>query len=187
MKYWVILLLLMPVVLAGQIQHIDLVNNDYAFVTLNERDIVDFEYNNSIHRIMIRELVPEKNSAKITFFMEGIENPLYVTISDKIKLQIDYEKDGFNDMNVWYAGINEEGNITLKLERIHEEKQTTNKEENFLDSLKSFIAFGDISFFKNDKILYGSIISVLVIVILLSNKRLVRRKFRRMKRRLRRY
>lgn len=181
MKYLLILLLLIPCVYAGQIIHADLVNNDFAFVTLAERDMVDFVYNNSVHRLMIRELDLNKKAVKLTFFMANMENPLYTTISDKLKLQIDFEKDGFNDMNVWFVGM-EEGNVTLKLEKIHEEKQKDDKttKQSILDRIKQI----NFKRLYSEKFGIGLIISILILVILLSNRRWIRRKFRRVKRRL---
>lgn len=184
MKYWLILLLI-PLVFAGEIHHADLVNNDFAFVTLAERDIVDFEYNNSIHRLMIRELLPEEKSVELTFFMAGVENPLYVTISDKLKLQVDFEKDGKVDMNVWYANIDKEGNVTLKIEKVkHKEEPILIKEG------KSFLNYFNIEKLKkyySDRVGLGLIISILAIIILFSNRRWIRRKFRRVKRRFKGY
>lgn len=93
-------------------------------VILEERDAVRLNWDDKEHKVMVRQIYPDKKKVDLTAFITGSEVPFYVTINPKTSLQLDFDQNLEYDLKVSLFNLfEEEGKkiVSLKLEKLEKE------------------------------------------------------------------
>ncbi|MDD5331694.1 MAG: hypothetical protein PHE43_02650 [Candidatus Nanoarchaeia archaeon] len=198
-----IVLVLMNLVYAGEIKTVNLTENKEQIVVLSARDAVKFglefrDYEKpfineegkeqiNFARLKHSEVIKiddvNSNGVDLAIFIEGAETPQYVTLEKGKEINLDIERDFIDDMTIKIVSIlndqvslqlvmlPEDGNPDLRI--IAKEKNWYPKEEK--------PATDNYNWYTDWKIIVGV---VLIILILLFNRRRIKRMFRRLRRRI---
>ena len=202
MKKIVLLLLFMVfslnLALAGDKLDIDLINKNFERITIAEKDAVVFDFfvrdynkkdiikgNPSVKYeavaeeqvVMLRELVPERNFARLTIFIEGAEVPQYVDLPLERILNLDFDRDEVDDVFIQIERM-DDFSATLLFARNDDEGSP---DLSFYQNLYANEVKDGSSYFTLTNFIY--LILIIFLLILISNTRYVRRKYMRLKRR----
>lgn len=140
---FILIILNINLVLAGQIYDLDFSKDNIITKTLNERDVarftvpyreydlnkydkgvIDYKLINKEHKVMVRELVNNKDIVRITVFIQDAETPQYLDLGFKNSIRLDFDRDNLEDMAIKLNKINGK-EVTLTLEKIQEDKKTS--------------------------------------------------------------
>lgn len=179
MKYYIFFiffLLSAILVSAGNIQRLDFSDKDSMPVTLSEKDAVRFNFKDKEHKIMVGEIVEEKNMVKLTVFIEGAEVPSYTTLSPKYNLlRLDFERDDVMDMDVKLMKV-ENNKVTLLFKKVNELGSSAKI------SGSTSVLSNKFSIVK-DKWAYALIILIILVALIL-NSRFVLKTYRKVRKKL---
>ncbi len=118
---FIVFLILIQIVIAGDMYKIDIEKNDQTFFTLKERDLMRFDWKDKEHKIMVRQINEDKKSVDLTIYVDGAPTPQYVSVSPTRFVKVDFDLDRIDDLQVRLDSI-EGSNVTLGLTKIKEEK-----------------------------------------------------------------
>ncbi len=202
--FLIFLIVFSSIVLAGTKHYIDL-SDGREIITLSERDAIEFKYfiriydeegdfklKETTQRIFVDTVNTNKGSVELSNFIEGAETPFYVRINKATKMVLDFDKDDIKDLEVSLVNIsNKEITLSLKElkkiedieigiiedipiteEVIEEEKQEVEEKVSKTKESPYFVSL----LAENWEI---TAIILLIILILVWNKRRIRRAIRR--------
>jgi hypothetical protein len=112
-----------------------------GYVTLKERDILEFPWEGQTHRVMVREIGTSNKSVQLTIFIEGAETPFYAVISKESYSKLDFDRDDNPDLLIGLTGVNEK-DVTLYLIPGEEEKAKNNTTLNGIAIIVAIILVG---------------------------------------------
>ena len=99
-------LLLVNIVSAGETFKLDFTENPAYVVGLGSGDRVEFKLKDSLHTVLIKKITKESVDLAIFTNLEdansGLKVPLYTRINAKKFVKLDIEKDGDTDLNIIY-------------------------------------------------------------------------------------
>src|SRR3989338_1757274 len=107
---FIILLLTINLVSAGETFRLDFTTSPAYTVGLNEGDRVEFKLKDSLHTIILKETA--QGNADIAIFTNISDNnldlkvPIYTKINSQKFVRVDVEKDGETDLNIIYQNSN---------------------------------------------------------------------------------
>ena len=87
-----------------------------------EKDTVRIFYLGKETEVMLRSVDAQKNSLKLTLFIEGAETPQYVTLKQGINIMFDVDKDRIKDLIIRPIYISKENSV-ISIEKISIENQ----------------------------------------------------------------
>src|SRR3989344_5115687 len=115
-------LVLSSVVQAASLYKEDFSNINQQTFTLKEKDTVRIFYLGKETEVMLRSVDAQKNSLKLTLFIEGAETPQYVTLKQGINIMFDVDKDRIKDLIIRPIYISKENSV-ISIEKISIENQ----------------------------------------------------------------
>ena len=186
--------------LGAVIYHIDFSNDPKQIIKIMNRDMVEFrfplrEYNNESEflfvekdeRVMVNNINNDKGLVDLTVFIEGAETPFYASIDKERVLNVDFERDGVDDLRVGLYGIQGD-NVTLIFEKILEKDKPKdgklpgeNVENKNVDGNKKEV-FSFVSLLLMYK--YFIFVGILIILVLVIFRKNVVKGYRKIKRRV---
>lgn len=177
-----LVLLIVPFVSSADVKILDFNEVNETFIILEEKDAVRFDMYGD-HKIMVREI--REDSVALTVFIDGAETPNYIVLDDTHSVKIDFQRDDVDDMLIELNFI-KENTTSIRLERLSfGEYELLVKEDssmgwkNYYNGAKSYA----IKVYNKAKQNYLVVLVVvfLLLVLLWLNRRLIRRKYRRIK------
>lgn len=194
MKFMLLFLVLLAIpicVKAGDVQVVDFNYTNDTIVILGEKDMVRFDLYGD-QKVMVRDIGNDGNSVALTVFVEGAELPNYISLDQEHSIKVDFQRDNIDDLMIELVSVNENNNSTmLKLQRLSFGDYARNEPEEVNDNkVKSFFGkwynTGKDYFWKaynktKQNYLVAGIIVILVLLLVLLNRRWIRRKYRRLK------
>lgn len=163
----------------GEIKTIDFSNSSILLVEIGEKDGVRFDWENKNHKLLIRDISKEKQRAELTTFIEGAPTPYYSSLHPNTALELDFDRDDTKDLKITIEKIMSEKKAVFAFEKISKPKEAKNPTTKPA-SLLGTISFERFRKYYTNPILVGGV--AILIIILISSSRFIRRKYRRMKR-----
>lgn len=118
-----------------------------GYITIKEREMVEFPWKDKIERMMVREISKDNQSVALTFFIEGADAPIYTFLGFKKYLTMDFNRDKEPDLGVQLQKIqNKEITFFLKPLIANTEKVVKEEDKNIQFSTKG-IAIAVATFF----------------------------------------
>ena len=106
-----IILLSASLVQAANLYKEDFSRGNTQSFNLKEKDTIRVNITGKETEIMLRSVFPEKNSAKLTIFIQDAETPQYTTIQASSKVFIDIDKNREKDLLIQAIYISQENTI----------------------------------------------------------------------------
>jgi len=171
--------------IAGNIITLDFVNKTDYNIAFQKGEGIRFDFKNLDNKITVRGIRSEKEQVDITIFVEGAEVPFYQTVSSKVKVDLDFDRDDVKDMEIRLFGFRENNTGVLSFNRMSSfEGKVIKDSEGFSFDFGSFKSLEGVKDFVKTYLLYV-ILGVLVLLLLVVERRTLLRGYRRIKRGMR--
>ncbi len=127
---------------------------------IEERNALKLVYNGTESIIHVKELDEVSNSAQLLIFVGKSEAPYYLTLSKKLTIKLDVEKDNKDDLAIIFDSI-KDNKLNIIIEKIKDKiEDTTNETAKINDVLKEVLKDET----KNADLKLGIIISLIIII-----------------------
>jgi len=167
-------------ILSGDIKTLDFTNQTNYQWSFQEGNAIRFDFKGMDNKIVVRKIDPLEKRIDITVFVEGAEVPFYQAVSSKFKIDLDFDRDDVNDMEVRLYGFQKNNTGVLLVNGL----SSFEKEEETVTSTFAFCNLWDFeklkSYFKT-YLLYV-ILGALVLLLLIVERRTILKSYRRIKR-----
>ncbi|MBI4159109.1 hypothetical protein HY500_02520 [Candidatus Woesearchaeota archaeon] len=94
----ILISLISPVVLAGEIHRLDLNKNPVEVREIREGDLVEISIGNKTQKIILKKVLFPKNIINLALFIEGSDTPSYISMSYNQQMRLDFYNDKVDDM-----------------------------------------------------------------------------------------
>ncbi len=180
-----IVFVLISIASAGVIYDVDFAEGPTHIITLNERDVVRFnfsvrEYENRTfstleekrkseynledieQKLMIREVNKKNGWVSLTLFIYGAETPQYFTLAKGNMIKVDFERDNIDDLIIGLDKIEGKGvGLILQKISIESKDKISSKEKGFFEKIKV-----------NLSTIYYVVGGLIILILILKQKRI---------------
>ena len=165
---------------AGDIKTLDFTNQTNYQWSFQEGDAIRFDFKGMDNKIVVRKIDQLEKRIDITVFVEGAEVPFYQAVSSKFKIDLDFDRDDVNDMEVRLYGFQKNNTGVLLVNAL----SSFEKEEEAVTSTFAFSNLWDLEKLKNylKTYLLYVILGALVLLLLVVERRTILKSYRRIKR-----
>ncbi len=165
---------------AGEMKTIDFNNSSTLLVQIDSNNGVRFDWGDKNHKVVVGNMNRASQRVELTTFIDGAPTPYYAYLTSKTNVVLDFNQDDAKDMKVSLVKFVANDTVILLFEKINEPKPSPKAELVGKNWFNRVFSRGP---FKNPFYNLGLlVVVVVVIVVFLASSRLVRRKYRRIRR-----
>lgn len=121
----ILISLISPIVIAGEIHRINLNENPTESVEMNKGDLVEISLENKTHKAILKKVITDRNLINVALFVDETDTPSYISLGYNQQARLDFYNDGTDDAILILESMSEgKARIIFK---VFEEKDSPTK------------------------------------------------------------